>query len=212
MRRGDDGEPCSTVVGADAEISTSLRELKAYDSLVARAKVSLSDPRVVSILLHRRKELERSLRGVDPQALKDMEEIRTQGLEVLNQERDKLRKEEMASLEEKKKKKIQAAIKKEKAAAEKVRKGQLKENFMKVDRGDWDKADFGSGAKKLDKLHRANIRDLVTRITFPESNYQLVLVCFGHGWQKWMEPNLSRPVTIPGALLVFLLTLPPQHA
>jgi hypothetical protein len=66
--------------------------------------------------MHRRKELERALRGVDPQALKDMEEVRTQSLADLQRERDKLRTEEMASLEEKKKEKDKAAIKKEDAA------------------------------------------------------------------------------------------------
>ena len=66
--------------------------------------------------MHRRKELERALRGVDPQALKDMEEVRTQSLADLQRERDKLRTEEMASLEKKKKEKDKAAIKKEDAA------------------------------------------------------------------------------------------------
>jgi hypothetical protein len=97
-------------------MSTSLRELKAYDGLIARATGSIRDPRVVSSLMHRRKELERALRGVDPQALKDMEEVRTQSLADLQRERDKLRTEEMASLEKKKKEKDKAAIKKEDAA------------------------------------------------------------------------------------------------
>ncbi len=140
--------------------------------------------------MHRRKELERALRGVDPQALKDMEEVRTQSLQDLQRERDTLRTEEMASLEEKKKKKDKAAIEKEEKAVAKVKKDKLKEDYMKVDRSGWEKTDFGSGAKKLEKLHRTNIHEFVTRIAFPESNYQLVLVCFGpvrggrSGWNR----------------------------
>ncbi len=72
--------------------------------------------RIVSILLHHRKEFERSLRGVDPQALQDMEEVRAQSLADLQKERDTLRTEEMASLEKKKKEKDKDASKKEDGA------------------------------------------------------------------------------------------------
>lgn len=159
-------------------MSTSLRELKAYDGLIARAG-SVRDPRIVSILLHHRKEFERSLRGVDPQALQAMEVVRAQSLADLHKERDTLRTEEMAILEKKKKKKEKAKIEKEAAAVKKVTKHKLKEAYMKVDRQGWEKTDFGSSAKKLEKVHRTNIQDFVTRIAFPESNYQLVLVCDG---------------------------------
>jgi hypothetical protein len=159
-------------------MSTSLRELKAYDGLIARAG-SVRNPRIVSLLLHHRKEFERSLRGVDPQALQDMEVTRAESLAELHKERDALRTEEMAILETKKKKKEQAKIEKEAAAVAKVEKHKLREAYMKVDRYGWEKTDFGSSAKKLERVHRTNIQDFVTRIAFPESNYQLVLVCDG---------------------------------
>ena len=154
-------------------MSAPLRELMVFESLIEQARKSIRDPRVTSLLMHRRKELERSLRGADPQALQDMEEARTTSLDQLHRERDKLRQEELVKQQEKKKAKEEDAAKKAKVAAQKTRdaakKAKLREDYLKVDRHDWDKKDFGSLAKRLEKNHRVNIQEFVTRIPFPQT-------------------------------------------
>jgi hypothetical protein len=141
---GDNGKTCAAVVLVDKDqnVSGPMRDLQVFDEMIARAKGLIRNPRITSLLLHHRKELERSLRGVDPQVLKDLTEKRSTDLEALRVERDKLRKEEEIKLQ----------------------KTKLKEDYLKVDRSDWSSKMFGSGASKQTKEHRKNIQEFFQRI------------------------------------------------
>jgi membrane protein involved in colicin uptake len=164
---GDDGKTCAAVVPVDQDpsVTASMRELQVFEELVDRARSSIRDPRVTSQLLHHRKQLERALRGVDPQALKDLEEKRAADLEELRVERDKLRKEEAVKLQEKKKKKAEDDEKKALKAKAAEEKAKLREDYLKVDKSDWDKEMFGSLAEKMTKSHQTNIREFFQRIS-----------------------------------------------
>ena len=163
---GDNGKTCAAVVPVDKDqhVSAQMLELQVFSEMVDKARGSIRNPRVTTILLHHRKELERALRGVDPHVLKDLTEKRSTELEALRVEREELRKEEEIKLQEKGKKKAladeQKALK-AKAAAEKA---QLREDYLKVDRSDWSSKMFGSGALKQTKEHRKNIQEFFERI------------------------------------------------
>ena len=146
-------------------MSGPVRELAAYQRLIDEARSSIRDPRTVSGLLYRQKELERSLRGVDPQALKEMEEFRTNSLGVMQANRDELREQEMAAREVKKTEKEAAAIKRAAAQVTKEHNAKMHEVYLKVDRFDWKPDLFGnSSTTKLSAEHRKNIKEYVTRM------------------------------------------------
>ena len=163
---GDNGKTCAAVVLVDKDqhVSGPMRDLQVFDEMIARAKGLIRNPRITSLLLHHRKELERSLRGVDPQVLKDLEEKRSTDLEALRVERDKLRKEEEIKLQEKKKNKALADEQKALKAKAAEEKAKLKVDYLKVDRSDWSSKMFGSGASKQTKEHRKNIQEFFQRI------------------------------------------------
>ena len=92
----DNGECEGAIVGAaegDAIVSvveggsTQLNELKVYDQLIQAAKRLIRNPRTAHLLTVQRKELERSLRGVDDAALKAMEKERSASLDELARHR-----------------------------------------------------------------------------------------------------------------------------
>ena len=91
----------SAIAPSAAAVSGPLRELAVYESIIQRARKEIRDPRVTSLLMHRRKELERSMRGVDPDALQELEESRAKGLEEMQGERDKLKAKELEKQKEK---------------------------------------------------------------------------------------------------------------
>ena len=146
-------------------MSGPVRELVTYQRLIDEARKSIRDPRTVSGLLYRQKELERGLRGVDPRALKEMEELRINNLGVMQANRDELREQEMAAHEVKKKAKEATAIKNAAAQATKEHKAKMHDVYLKVDRFDWEPNHFGNSATtKLSAEHRKNIKEYVTRI------------------------------------------------
>ena len=163
---GDNGKKCAAVVPVDKDqhVSGPMRELQVFSEMIARAQESIRNPRITSLLLHHRKELERSLRGADPQVLNDLEEKRATDNEALRVERDKLRKEEEIKLQEKKKNKALADEQKALKAKAAEEKAKLQEDYLKVDRSDWSSKMFGSGASKQTKEHRKNIQEFFQRI------------------------------------------------
>ena len=160
---GDAPPPATVIVSPEAP--GAVRELAAYQTLIDEARRSVRDPRTVSALLYRQKELERTLRGVDPQMLKEMEEFRTHSLGVMQANRDELREQEMVAREVKKKTKAAADIKKAAAQVTKEHNAKMHDVYLKVDRFDWEKNHFGSSSTtKLSAEHRKNIKEYVTRI------------------------------------------------
>ena len=172
----DNGE--GAIVGAaegDAIVSvieggsTQLNELKAYDQLIEAAKRLISNPRTAHLLAIQRKELERSLRGVDDAALKAMDKERSASLDELARHRAALREVENEQLAQKK---IEDAAKKEKDKEQKEKKAlkaQLEHNKLLVDKK-WDVTDFGSISHsdqlekcQLTKQHKENIRECMMR-------------------------------------------------
>jgi hypothetical protein len=166
-------------VGGDVDVdaegrSKQLDELRAYDQLIALAKKMIRNPRTAHLLTVHRKEHERSLRGVDNDVLKAMEEERSQSLNELAEKRAVLREVENERIAQKK---IDDAAKKEKDAAQKEKKAlndKLKHDAMLVDRA-WEPEDFGSLPKDtkdfaeklktchLTAQHRKNIRECFMR-------------------------------------------------
>ena len=172
----DNGE--GAIVGAaegDAIVSvieggsTQLNELKAYDQLIEAAKRLISNPRTAHLLAIQRKELERSLRGVDDASLKAMDKERSASLDELARHRAALREVENEQLAQKK---IEDAAKKEKDKEQKEKKAlkaQLEHNKLLVDKK-WDVTDFGSISHsdqlancQLTKQHKENIRECMMR-------------------------------------------------
>ena len=154
--------------------SSQLDELRAYDKLIEAAKRTIRNPRTAHLLTVHKKQLERSLRGVDDDCLKAMDEERSQSLNELAEKRAALRE---IDNERAAQKKIADAAKKEKAAeknAEKALSDKLKHDALLVDRV-WEPEDFGSIPKNakdfaqrlktchLTQTHKKNIRECLLR-------------------------------------------------
>lgn len=174
----DNGEGEGAIVGAaggDAIVSvpeggsTQLNELKVYDQLIQAAKRLIRNPRTAHLLTVERKNLERSLRGVDDAALKAMEEERSASLDELARHRAALREVENERLAQKK---IDDAAKKEKDKVQKEKKelkAKLEHDKLLVDRP-WGVTDFGSishsdqlATCQFSKQHKENIRECLRR-------------------------------------------------
>ena len=154
--------------------SSQLDELRAYDKLIADAKRTIRNPRTAHLLTVHKKQLERSLRGVDDDCLKAMDEERSQSLNELAEKRAALRE---IDNERTAQKKIADAAKKEQEAekkAEKALSDKLKHDALLVDRP-WEPEDFGSIPKDakdfaerlktchLTLQHKKNIRECLLR-------------------------------------------------
>ena len=179
----DNGECEGAIVGAaegDAIVSvveggsTQLNELKVYDQLIQAAKRLIRNPRTAHLLAVHKKQLERSLRGVDDDCLKAMDEERSQSLNELAEKRAALREIENEKAAQKK---IDDAAKKEKEAERKEKKvlsDKHKHDKLLMDRS-WEAEDFGSLPKNtkdfaeklktctLTTLHKKNIRECLLR-------------------------------------------------
>ena len=156
----------SEVAGAD---SSAMKELKLFDELILKAKRDIQNPRVAHTLERNRKELERKLRGIDTDVLKDMESERVQSLDELAQKRKQLREQENEMNSAKKQENDKKKEARKKKDAEKAEKEKNKLLALEIDKG-WDRVDFGSVHKgadlkksKLEKKHRDNIREFLTR-------------------------------------------------
>ena len=154
--------------------SSQLDELRAYDQLIEAAKRNIRNPRTAHLLAVHKKQLERSLRGVDDDCLKAMDEERSQSLNELAEKRAALREIENEKAAQKQ---IDDAAKKEKEAERKEKKvlsDKLKHDQLLVDRS-WEAEDFGSLPKNtkdfaeklktctLTQLHKKNIRECLLR-------------------------------------------------
>ena len=174
----DNGECEGAIVGAaegDAIVSvveggsTQLNELKVYDQLIQAAKRLIRNPRTAHLLTVQRKELERSLRGVDDAALKAMEKERSASLDELARHRAALREVENERLAQKK---INDEAKKENDKVQKEKKelkAKLEHDKLLVDKP-WDVTDFGSishsdklATCQFTKQHKENIRECLKR-------------------------------------------------
>ena len=90
-----------------------------------------------------RRELERSLRGLDQKALQDFETERVQAMDELTEKRAVLKQKEREEMELKKKEQADKREADEIKKVEKAKKDELKKNQLLVDR-DWAPTDFGS--------------------------------------------------------------------
>ena len=159
----------SEIMPVDGNDSTHLAELKVFENLISQAKAGIRDPRVIHLLSHARKEMERQLRGVDNNALATMEAERATSLDELSKKRQKLKDDEQAQIEVRKVAKEKKRKLQELNAKKKEKTDKLKQTAMLIDR-EWHRTDFGSpkasedlATSTLTRLHKANIREYLQR-------------------------------------------------
>lgn len=152
-------EPLVALAGPE---NTQMKELRVFEELIDRAKSQIADPRVAGLLMRHRKEMERSLRGTNREALRELDAERAQSLEEMRQRRQALHDEDVARKAEQQKERADRKIAEEKAAKKKAERKAQAEAVLLVDKVDWQPEDFGCYKNgKFDKTLTNTVRDLL---------------------------------------------------
>jgi hypothetical protein len=159
-----------TAIVAHESDDAVLKDLRIFDELIDRAR-AIANPRVTGMLMQQKKEKERSLRGLDRDAIRQLDEERAASLAELAIKRAALH---AADVESQKKRALERDQKKQKeaeAAKRREEQAALKKKQLLLDKIDWTPEEFGHGEKgtfdkSLTRKVRSRVQEALERTCF----------------------------------------------